>query len=85
MTNDGRLEVLADGVLFFELGRDVKNDFRVDYFQPASVTPALGQQPGADDEELRVTFTVMGVLGFSGNAVEVYEERREVRVWMRNR
>lgn len=85
LTGEGRLEVWSGGAKLFELGRDVSSDFRVEFFQPASTTASTGQTPGDLDQEVRLSFAVLGVVGARSGAVELHEERREVRVWIRNR
>lgn len=85
LANDGRLEVWSGGAKLFELGRDVKSDFRVEFFEPSKTTASTGATPGDLDQEVRVSFTVMGVLGLNAGNVDVHEERREVRIWIRNR
>lgn len=85
IANDGRLELWSGGAKLFDLGNDVMNDFRVEYWQPASTTASNGQTPGDLDQEVRLTFRVVGVLGMRNGALELHEERREVRVWIRNR
>lgn len=85
LTGDGRLEVWSDGERLLELGRDIADDFRVEFFEPEATTASTGQTPSDLDQELRLSFTVMGVRGARAGVVDVLRERREVRLWIRNR